>query len=91
MANSDSYRNGADDDSCDSDWDGAFKGAAFGTIPGLAVLSFIANDEMEELGAMMTVFVGSVAGFWVGLAVDSADCEVREAGSRVGSRGDSRP
>jgi hypothetical protein len=58
---------------CDSDWDGAFLGAAIGLSPIVwSVLTSRPGDD-APLGLKLGV-VGGIAGFWIGLAVDSRIC-----------------
>jgi hypothetical protein len=58
---------------CDTDVDGAMIGGVLGTIP--LWLSFFGGQEDEQLTMVFLGFVGGIAGFWAGLAVDSLDCE----------------
>lgn len=58
---------------CDPDWDGAFLGAAIGISP-LVVSMFTAGEgDGVPLGFKLG-FVGGIAGFWTGLAIDSRNC-----------------
>ena len=60
------------DETCDSDWDGAFIGGGIGVSPLIFAAFF---SEGGEPGAWYILgFVGGIAGFWGGLAVDSAIC-----------------
>lgn len=58
---------------CDSDWDGAFLGAAIGISP--LVFSILTKGPGDDapLGVKLG-FVGGIAGFWIGLGIDSRNC-----------------
>lgn len=61
------------DEVCDSDWDGAAIGAAIGVSP--MILSILISDDVEgSTGWLLLGAVGGIAGFWAGLAIDSASC-----------------
>lgn len=60
-------------DECDSDFDGAFIGAAIGVAPP-TVLALV--GETDDLGGAYAkaAVIGAVSGFLVGLALDSRNC-----------------
>lgn len=63
---------------CDSDFDGALWGTLIGLSP--VAIAIISTDP-EPTGMLIAGIVGAIAGFWIGLAVDSAhpdDCDVQE-------------
>lgn len=64
-------------DRCDSDADGAMWGLFLGTAPGALVLG-LSDSEGNSLRGLSLFLVGSIGGFWTGLAIDSAHCEVKE-------------
>lgn len=59
---------------CDSDWDGALLGAAIGVSPMLIGSLSHGPGDGVPLGFQLG-FVGGIAGFWIGLAIDSRNCE----------------
>lgn len=63
---------------CDTDFDGAVLGSAIGSIP--VWVTFIGGTDESEAGMFILGVIGAVAGFWIGLAVDSTDCEDPRAG-----------
>lgn len=58
---------------CDSDLDGAFLFAAIGSSP-IVVGLLGGSDSDPSAGWLLLGVVGGIAGFWGGLAYDSADC-----------------
>lgn len=58
---------------CDMDLDGAVLGSAIGSIP--VWVTFIGGVDESEAGMFILGVIGAVAGFWIGLAADSTDCE----------------
>jgi hypothetical protein len=59
---------------CDSDWDGAFLGAAIGISPLVFSVFTAGEGDGVPLGFKLG-FVGGIAGFWTGLAIDSRSCK----------------
>lgn len=62
-----------ENDGCDSDFDGAWIGAGIGAAGGLALAALIHDGCSEGLCAVGAL-VGSIAGFWAGLGLDSRRC-----------------
>lgn len=62
---------------CDSDLDGALLGAAIGLSPFVVSLFTAGPGDGVPLGFKLG-FVGGIAGFWVGLGLDSRVCDVPE-------------
>lgn len=62
-----------ENDGCDSDFDGAWIGAGIGAVGGLGLAAFIHDGCSEGLCAVGAL-VGSIAGFWAGLGLDSRRC-----------------
>jgi hypothetical protein len=62
-----------DNDRCDSDFDGAWIGAGLGAAGGLGLAALIHDGCGEGLCAVGAL-VGSIAGFWAGLGLDSRRC-----------------
>jgi hypothetical protein len=60
-------------DGCDSDFDGAWIGAGLGAAGGLGLAALIHDGCSEGLCAVGAL-VGSIAGFWAGLGLDSRSC-----------------
>lgn len=60
-------------EACDSDWDGALLGAAIGISP-LVYSIFTAGEGDDVPLGVKLGFVGGIAGFWAGLAIDSRNC-----------------
>lgn len=58
---------------CDGDWDGAFLGAAIGMSPLVVSLFTSGPGDGVPLGFKLG-FVGGIAGFWIGLGLDSRNC-----------------
>jgi len=58
---------------CDPDWDGAFLGAAIGISPLVYSVFTAGEGDGVPLGFKLG-FVGGIAGFWAGLAIDSRNC-----------------
>jgi hypothetical protein len=59
---------------CDSDWDGAFLGAAIGISPLVFSVFTAGEGDGVPLGFQLG-FVSGIAGFWAGLAIDSRNCK----------------
>lgn len=59
---------------CDSDWDGAFLGAAIGLSPLVWSIATHGPGDGVPLGFKLG-FVGGIAGFWIGLGLDSRNCK----------------
>ena len=58
---------------CDSDWDGAAVAGLIGVSP--LFLAALLSDNVEgSTGWLLLGLVGGIAGFWGGLAIDSARC-----------------
>ncbi len=62
-----------DNDRCDSDFDGAWIGAGLGAAGGLG-LAVLIHDGCGEGLCAVGALVGSIAGFWAGLGLDSRRC-----------------
>lgn len=62
-----------ENEGCDSDFDGAWIGAAIGAGGGLGLAALIHDGCSEGLCAVGAL-VGSIAGFWAGLGLDSRRC-----------------
>ncbi len=62
-----------EDDACDSDFDGAWIGAGVGALGGLGLAALIHDGCGEGLCAVGAL-LGSIAGFWAGLGIDSRKC-----------------
>ena len=58
---------------CDSDWDGALLGGAIGISPLLIGSLSHGPGDGVPLGFKLG-FIGGIAGFWIGLAIDSRNC-----------------
>ena len=59
---------------CDSDWDGALLGAAIGVSPLLIGSLSHGPGDGVPLGFKLG-FIGGIAGFWIGLGIDSRNCK----------------
>ncbi len=62
-----------ENDACDSDFDGAWIGAGVGALGGLGLAALIHDGCGEGLCAVGAL-LGSIAGFWAGLGIDSRRC-----------------
>ncbi len=62
-----------ENDGCDSDFDGAWIGAGIGAVGGLGLAALI-HDGCGEGFCAVGALVGSIAGFWAGLGLDSRRC-----------------
>ncbi len=62
-----------ENDGCDSDFDGAWIGAGIGAAGGLGLAALIHDGCSEGLCAVGAL-LGSIAGFWAGLGLDSRRC-----------------
>jgi hypothetical protein len=59
---------------CDPDWDGALLGGAIGISPLVFSMFTAGEGDGVPLGFKIG-FIGGIAGFWGGLAIDSRSCE----------------
>ncbi len=69
-------------DGCDSDFDGAWLGAGIGAASGLGLAALIHDGCSEGLCAVGAL-VGSIAGFWTGLGLDSRRCRQPSSSSSI--------
>ncbi len=60
-------------DACDSDWDGAAMAGLIGVSP-LFFTALLTDNVEGSTGWLLLGVTGGIAGFWRGLAVDSARC-----------------
>jgi len=62
-----------EDGACDSDFDGAWIGAGVGALGGLGLAALV-HDRCGEGLCAVGALLGSIAGFWAGLGLDSRRC-----------------
>lgn len=77
LSEADSNRGGHFIDDCDNDFDGAIIGGLIGGSPAILALVLAGNDNTggEKYITLAYVgFLGGIAGFIIGLGVDSARC-----------------
>jgi imidazolonepropionase-like amidohydrolase len=60
-------------DACDSDWDGAAMAGLIGVSP-LFFTALLSDNVEGSTGWLLLGVTGGIAGFWGGLAIDSAMC-----------------
>lgn len=66
-------------DGCDNDFDGALWGTLIGLSPVAVAILTTDNPGDEAAGTLVLGIIGGIAGFWIGLAVDSASCKPQES------------